>query len=169
MDKAANTPGPSRDVRLRSSACEECGRSIGPIKGIVAFILLPDFGNSASGQIIVPKTFLTRRQVAELFPISEHTLAKLASAGAGPRYYKPTDKVLYRPEDVEAWIEASAVMPSAMSKLEGVSAKALVAQTKPARGRGRHKRLPTFAERAPMADGRKSLPPSPRSILLRKE
>lgn len=59
-------------------------------------------------------TYLTRSEVAERYPISVHTLAKLASQGRGPRYFKPTDKCLYRPEDIEAWIEAAAIMPSAV-------------------------------------------------------
>lgn len=118
----------------------------------------------------MPQTFLTRRQVAKLFPISEHTLAKLASAGAGPRYYKPTDKALYRPEDVEAWIEAAAVVPGAMSKMESAAgSKAHPARPKAASGRGRRKHLPTSAALSTVTGGRKSLPPSPRSILLRKE
>ncbi|MDB5612413.1 MAG: Helix-turn-helix protein [Devosia sp.] len=40
--------------------------------------------------------YLTRVQAAERYPISQHTLAKLASEGRGPRFYKPTDKCLYR-------------------------------------------------------------------------
>ena len=56
-------------------------------------------------------TYLTRVQGAERYPISAHKLAKLASEGKGPRCYKPTDKCLYRPEDIEAWIEASIFVP----------------------------------------------------------
>jgi hypothetical protein len=59
-------------------------------------------------------SFLTRKQVAAVFQISEHTLAKLASQGRGPVYYKPVDKVLYRPEDVETWITSAIVIPSAV-------------------------------------------------------
>lgn len=50
----------------------------------------------------MPTTYLTRAQVAEHYPISAHTLAKLASEGKGPRFYKPTDKCLYRPEDMSS-------------------------------------------------------------------
>ncbi len=53
------------------------------------------------------QTYLTRKQVAEIYPISANTLATLASQGRGPVFYKPTDKALYKPEDIEKWIEAS--------------------------------------------------------------
>lgn len=114
--------------------------------------------------------YLTRRQVAERYPISEHTLAKMASTGRGPRYYKPTDKVLYRPEDIEAWIDASVVTPlaetssgnncshhsRATSKISGV-------------GRGTRKRMLTFSDPPPTGRGRKSLTPSPESVLRKAE
>lgn len=55
--------------------------------------------------------FLTRKQVSERYPISEHTLARLASQGRGPVFYKPIDVALYRAEDIDAWIAAAIVTP----------------------------------------------------------
>lgn len=57
--------------------------------------------------------YLTRKEVAELYPLSTSLLARLASRGEGPVFYKPVDVALYRPEDIDAWIEAS---PAATSK-----------------------------------------------------
>ena len=110
------------------------------------------------------KTYLTRRQVAQLYPISEHTLAKLASRRQGPRYFKPTDKVLYLPADIEAWIEAAAVVPV------DAPAAPKVAATARKSGRGRAKPTPRTVL-LPGTSGRhlKSLVPSPNSWLRRKE
>jgi hypothetical protein len=109
----------------------------------------------------VSTIYLTRVQVAERYPISAHTLAKLASTGKGPRFYKPTDKCLYRPEDIEAWIEASVVLPKTESTLPTRS----VDQPRSSGNRGRA--LPPVARKT----GRrlKSLPPSANSWLLRKD
>lgn len=60
--------------------------------------------------------FLTRKEVAERYPISAHTLARLASEGRGPIFYKPTDKALYRPADIEDWIRSAAVTPARTDK-----------------------------------------------------
>jgi hypothetical protein len=114
--------------------------------------------------------YLTRAQVAERYPISSHTLAKLAAQGRGPRFYKPTDKCLYRPEDIEAWIEASVVLP--VSAPTGTEQRP--APTSSGRGRARPKSAPrskpaTGAEPQPRSGGRKSLPPSPNSWLLRQK
>lgn len=111
--------------------------------------------------------YLTRRQVSQVYPISESTLAKLASQGLGPVFYKPTDKALYRPQDVEKWIEAA---PAVMSE----------AIDEPHTRTGRGKSLGT--ERAPRNPSRvretvspgtgrhlKSLTPSPDSWLRRTE
>lgn len=109
---------------------------------------------------MVSTIYLTRAQVAERHPISMHTLAKLASNGKGPRFYKPTDKCLYRPEDIEAWIEASVVLPKAEK-----GAAAAQYHTSPSGNRGKAR-----APSAPPTGRRlKSLPPSPNSWLLRKD
>ncbi|SHF32416.1 helix-turn-helix transcriptional regulator [Devosia limi] len=106
--------------------------------------------------------YLTRRQVAELYPISEHTLAKLAYAGRGPTFYKPTDKILYRPEDIDAWIAASVVLPTDASVPRPASKKRLA-------GRGTYARTASFDAPQPPGGGRKSLPPSPKSVLRKKD
>ncbi|RKY39752.1 MAG: helix-turn-helix domain-containing protein [Candidatus Makaraimicrobium thalassicum] len=54
------------------------------------------------------KRYLTRKQVAELFGVSPKWLANLSSQGRGPKYFKLGRKVLYRAEDVEAWIQKNA-------------------------------------------------------------
>jgi len=112
--------------------------------------------------------YLTRRQVSQMYPISVHTLAKLASEGRGPVFFKPTDKALYRPQDVEKWIEAAPV------------SVAQPASEAPARttGRGRTSRF-VHATRTPSppkdvvspSTGRRlrSLTPSPESWLRRNE
>ncbi|WP_342366167.1 helix-turn-helix transcriptional regulator [Stappia taiwanensis] len=56
------------------------------------------------------KRYLTRREVAEIYPISESSLAQLAMRGEGPRYFMPQNRALYLAEDVEEWIEAHAVI-----------------------------------------------------------
>lgn len=113
------------------------------------------------------RTYLTRAQVAELYPISAHTLAKLASEGKGPRFYKPTDKCLYRSEDIEAWIEAAAVTPIAQTATASDQHRAR-ATTPGGRGRATPKPRPTKSEPG-QRSGRKSLPPSPNSFLLRPQ
>lgn len=111
-------------------------------------------------------TYLTRSEVAERYPISVHTLAKLASQGRGPRYFKPTDKCLYRPEDIEAWIEAAAVMPSA---LDTNTAKPLERPGPTVARNGRGKARPETVPPPLPKNGRKSLPPSANSWLRRTD
>lgn len=83
-------------------------------------------------------------------------------------FYKPTDKALYRPQDVEKWIEAT---PVTVSQAAGEA---------PARtgGRGKssisvraHRTPPRVKETVPPNTGRhlKSLTPSPDSWLRRNE
>ena len=107
-------------------------------------------------------TYLTRSEVAERYPISVHTLAKLASQGRGPRYFKPTDKCLYRSEDIEAWIEAAAVTPSAVDTKKARTVERL--STTAARN-GRGKARPSPVPPKQPTNGRKSLPPSANSWL----
>jgi hypothetical protein len=111
------------------------------------------------------RVYLTRAEVAERYPISIHTLAKLASQQRGPRFYKPTDKALYRPEDIEAWIEASAIMPIE----EPTPLPIALHKPKPPPQGGRGRALPQpKATNATARSGRKSLPPSPNSWLRRE-
>lgn len=114
------------------------------------------------------KVYLTRRQVPLHYPVSEHTLAALASKGRGPRFFKPTDKALYLPADIEAWIEAAAVLPTAEPAPTKPFAPAPATKPRDKEGRGRAK-PPPRAVSAPGSTGRrlKSLPPTPNSWLRR--
>ena len=52
--------------------------------------------------------FVTPAVVAEITGLSQRTLAGLRYQGGGPRFYKPTKKiVLYRRSEVITWVEAS--------------------------------------------------------------
>jgi hypothetical protein len=113
-----------------------------------------------------PKTYLTRSDVAQRYPISSHTLAKLASQGKGPRYFKPTDKCLYLAEDVEAWIEAAAILPGADNAKE-VKTALRPSPTTARNGRGKARPAPLPPTQA--KNGRKSLPPSANSWLRRTD
>lgn len=53
--------------------------------------------------------FIPPAEVAELTGMTLVILAQLRHRGKGPRFYKPTPRtVLYRRDEVIAWIEASA-------------------------------------------------------------
>ena len=114
----------------------------------------------------VTQIYLTRRQVAEIYPVSEHTLASLASRGLGPIFFKPIDKALYRAQDIEAWIEAAVVTPVVRT----ASSVAQPLRSRTARGRGKAIPKSQPLDRPPLnPNGRKSLPPSPNSSLRRSE
>jgi predicted DNA-binding transcriptional regulator AlpA len=52
--------------------------------------------------------FIQPAEAAELTGISIAALAQLRHRGQGPRFYKPTARaVLYKREEVLAWVEAS--------------------------------------------------------------
>ena len=53
--------------------------------------------------------FLTSREVAREYPWSEKTLRHWRSRNVGPRYIKTEGRVFYRREDVERYINMSAV------------------------------------------------------------
>lgn len=50
-------------------------------------------------------TNLTPVQAAEIIGISKSTLAKLRVKGDGPKYLKIGKTILYRPIDIEEWLE----------------------------------------------------------------
>ncbi len=53
------------------------------------------------------KIALTPRQVVETYPMlteSEGSLANMRCQKRGPKFYKLSRKILYRPEDVEAFL-----------------------------------------------------------------
>lgn len=57
-----------------------------------------------------PTKYLTADGVCEIVPgMTKTNLAQLRFKGTGPKYYKPTPRVvLYREDDVIEWIESSA-------------------------------------------------------------
>ncbi|MAZ03669.1 MAG: hypothetical protein CMN56_11080 [Sneathiella sp.] len=50
---------------------------------------------------------LNAGQVAEQLGLSESTLAKMRLSGDGPPYSKLGRRVVYRPEDIDAWIASN--------------------------------------------------------------
>lgn len=56
-----------------------------------------------------PAAYLTPEQVCEIVPgMTKANLAQLRFKGTGPKYYKPTPRVvLYREDDIFEWIESS--------------------------------------------------------------
>jgi hypothetical protein len=50
------------------------------------------------------QTLLTQREAAMALRCSERTLERLRLSGVGPRYVKTTRRVLYREDDLEAWV-----------------------------------------------------------------
>lgn len=132
--------------------------------------LWPDQPTSADAPDYVTvfggKVYLTRKQVPLHYPISEHTLAMLASEKRGPTFYKPTDKALYLPAKIEAWIEASAVFPIAdpLPRTARAPARSSKEQLNTGRGRAVPKRKREDAA-APSGRRLKSLPTTPESWL----
>lgn len=56
------------------------------------------------------KRALTSKEVAEAYGVNEGTLANLRWQKQGPAYFHVGRKVVYRPEDVEAWLFANPVL-----------------------------------------------------------
>jgi predicted DNA-binding transcriptional regulator AlpA len=54
---------------------------------------------------LVPKV-VTARTAAQIVGLSESTLAKLRLNGNGPVYCKPGRRVVYRPADLEQWLQS---------------------------------------------------------------
>jgi excisionase family DNA binding protein len=52
---------------------------------------------------------LTQRQAAALLCLSERTLERFRTSGAGPRFVRCGKSIRYRQSDVEAWIERRSV------------------------------------------------------------
>lgn len=128
----------------------------------------PDAAGFKHVTIFGGKVYLTRRQVPQHYPISEHTLAKMASERRGPRFYKPTDKALYLPADIEAWIEAAAVLPA--TDATPSKAPAPLRAAKPRANTGRGRAIPTpkrDGAAAPSGRHLKSLPTTPDAWLGR--
>lgn len=58
------------------------------------------------------QTYLTRKQVAERYPISFSNLAHMASQGRGMRYRIIGKCAVYLADDVEVWLESKVIEPS---------------------------------------------------------
>ena len=57
----------------------------------------------------MPTEYLTPDQVCELIPGTTRAgLAQMRFKGNGPTYLKPGKRVLYRKEDVIAWVDGTA-------------------------------------------------------------
>lgn len=65
---------------------------------------------------VASSAYITPDVVCAIVPgMTPNHLAQLRYRGTGPRYFKPTPRVvLYREEDVIAWIEASARTSTAL-------------------------------------------------------
>ena len=50
---------------------------------------------------------LSAEQVAERLGLSTSTLAKMRLSGGGPAYSKLGRRVVYRPADIDAWVNAN--------------------------------------------------------------
>lgn len=55
-------------------------------------------------ETLTVEPFVTPTRVAEVFPVSEGTLANWRSQGGGPPFLKVGGRVGYRLSDVEAWL-----------------------------------------------------------------
>lgn len=84
--------------------------------------------------------YLTRKEVAEAYPLQVSTLAYLASNGRGPRYRMIGNSAVYRRDEVEEWIESQVVVPI---------------QTRALRKRGRPRKQPQPVRHLIITDGKK--------------
>lgn len=60
---------------------------------------------------MITRRYLNTEETAEILRVSPRTLERLRALGTGPKYRKPgglRSRVLYRVEDVEAWVENAA-------------------------------------------------------------
>jgi len=60
--------------------------------------------------------YLTRKAVSEYYPIPFSTLSKLAMSKnrhKGPAFLKRGSSVIYKREDIEAWLDSHRIEPSA--------------------------------------------------------
>jgi len=62
-------------------------------------------GTSAPPQSLLPKV-ITAKVAARFVGLSESTLAKLRLNGNGPVYCKLGRRVVYRPEDLDHWLQS---------------------------------------------------------------
>ena len=60
-----------------------------------------------------PHELLLREEAAALIRRSPAVLANMAYRGVGPTYVKAGRRVLYRRSDLEAWLRANTIEPTA--------------------------------------------------------
>lgn len=60
-----------------------------------------------------PRPLMSRAEVATVFGLSRRYLEIAPGRGEGPRFVRIGRSVRYRPEDVEAWLDAQVVDPKA--------------------------------------------------------
>lgn len=57
------------------------------------------------------KTYLTRSEVSQCYPITRRNLARLACSGRGPSYAIVGNRAIYDRIEVEAWLESKFQTP----------------------------------------------------------
>ena len=67
--------------------------------------------------------FLTRKRLSELIDVSERTFERWRVEGTGPAFVKAGRKVLYRANDVEAWLLATRRQSTSSSSGNSLSDK----------------------------------------------
>jgi hypothetical protein len=68
-------------------------------------ISIPGFGSKGFAMADMPKV-VTAKLAARFVGLSESTLAKLRLNGNGPVYCKLGRRVVYRPSDLELWLQS---------------------------------------------------------------
>jgi predicted DNA-binding transcriptional regulator AlpA len=62
----------------------------------------------SANQSAAPQRYLSTPEAARFLAISARTLEKHRCYGTGPRYFKLGGRVVYRLEDLQAWVELGA-------------------------------------------------------------
>lgn len=78
----------------------------------------PEFEARQKNKLNSP--YLTQAQAAEYLHISERTLERLRHEGLGARYRKAGRRVLYLPEDLDAWLNERTFVSTAEARSNGV-------------------------------------------------
>lgn len=53
-----------------------------------------------------PARYFTKRQAAAYLSLGTSTLDRLRITGRGPAYSRPLRKIIYRGDDLDAWVES---------------------------------------------------------------
>ena len=62
---------------------------------------------------MIMERVMSSREAAEMIGVTEGTLMNWRSAGKGPVFVKYGRRVVYRPKDVERWLDARTINPEA--------------------------------------------------------